>query len=68
MITTETIARKTETRKAPSLCAKCGKPAGSISKGTGFPLVSDRNGNGGMVHVKCAARVQSATTVLAGGL
>ncbi len=67
MTTTETITRKAKADKAPSLCAKCGEPAGSISAGTGFPLVKDRNGDGeSMVHVRCAARVSAA--VLAGVL
>ncbi len=60
-MTIETIAQEKQTDKAPSLCAKCGGPAGSISAGTGFPLVRDRNGDGeSMVHVRCAARVSAA--------
>ncbi len=39
--------------KSPSLCAGCGEPAGSISKGTGFPLVRNRHADGLMYHVRC---------------
>ena len=33
-------------------CGGCGEPGGSISEGTGFPLVRDRT-TGGYYHVRC---------------
>ena len=33
-------------------CAGCGEPSGSISEGTGFPLVRDKE-SGRMYHVRC---------------
>jgi len=33
--------------------AGCGEPAGSISQGTGAPLVKDRRTYGGFYHVRC---------------
>jgi len=46
-------AQRTTHPKAPNLCAGCGEPSGSISQGTGAPLVKDRRGAGGMYHVRC---------------
>ena len=34
-------------------CAGCGAPAGSISQGTGAPLVKDRRTDGRFYHVRC---------------
>ena len=34
-------------------CAGCGEPAGSISQGTGPPLVEDRRTDGHFYHVRC---------------
>ena len=34
-------------------CAGCGEPAGSISQGTGAPLVKDRRTDGCFYHVRC---------------
>jgi hypothetical protein len=34
-------------------CAGCGEPAGSISQGTGAPLVKDRRTDGRFYHVRC---------------
>jgi hypothetical protein len=52
---TKILPRETETRKAPSLCAGCGEPSGSISAGTGFPLVRGGRSQDGdlMYHVRC---------------
>lgn len=36
----------------PRCCASCGEPSGSVSEGTGFPLVRDRE-SGRMYHVCC---------------
>ena len=36
----------------PRCCAGCGEPWGSISEGTGFPLVRDRE-SGQTYHVRC---------------
>ncbi len=32
---------------------RCGEAAGSVSEGTGFPLVRDRRGDRGLHHVRC---------------
>ena len=43
-----------ETRKPtrePWGCAGCGEPSGSISEGTGFPLVRDKE-SGRMYHLR----------------
>ena len=34
-------------------CAGCGEAAGSVSEGTGFPLVKDRRTDGRLYHVRC---------------
>ena len=34
-------------------CEGCGEAAGSVSEGTGFPLVRDRSTNGRFYHVRC---------------
>ncbi len=34
-------------------CAGCGEPAGSISQGTGAPLLKDRRTDGRFYHVRC---------------
>ena len=34
-------------------CDGCGEPAGSISQGTGAPLVKDWRTNGRFYHVRC---------------
>ena len=36
----------------PRCCASCCEPSGSVSEGTGFPLVRDRD-SGRMYHVRC---------------
>ncbi len=41
----------TTTEKTPRLCAGCGEPSGSISAGTGFPVVRDRES--GLYHHVC---------------
>ena len=33
-------------------CAGCGEPSGSVSQGTGFPLVKDRE-DGRFYHIRC---------------
>jgi len=38
--------------REPRCCAGCGEPSGSVSEGTGFPLVRDRE-SGQMYHVRC---------------
>jgi hypothetical protein len=34
-------------------CAECGEAAGSVSEGTGFPLVKERHTDGRLYHVRC---------------
>ncbi len=50
-------------------CAACGEPAGSISAGTGFPVVRER-ATGIYYHVRCRPGSPSgkAAVVLAGVL
>ena len=38
--------------KPPTTCAACGEASGSISAGTGFPVVRDRE-TGLYYHVRC---------------
>ncbi len=54
MITTESSAPapRPTTEKTPRPCAACGEPAGSISAGTGFPVVRERE-SGRYYHVRC---------------
>ena len=39
--------------RSAKCCAGCGEVAGSVSEGTGFPLVRDRHGDGRLYHVRC---------------
>jgi hypothetical protein len=39
--------------RSAKCCAGCGEAAGSVSEGTGFPLVRDRHGDGRLYHVRC---------------
>ena len=49
----ESEPRKGEaTAKTPRSCEACGEPAGSISGGTGYPVVRDR-ATGLYYHVRC---------------
>ncbi len=45
-------APPTTREKAPRLCAGCGEPSGSISAGTGKPVVRER-ATGLYFHVRC---------------
>jgi hypothetical protein len=55
--------------KAPRPCAGCGEPAGSISAGTGYPVVRERE-SGLYYHVCCRPGTPSgkAAVVFAGVL
>ncbi len=50
----DSIRRRPEGKVAaePRCCEGCGEPSGSISEGTGFPLVRDKE-SGGWFHVRC---------------
>ena len=54
MITTESSApaHPPTTEKTPRPCGGCGEPSGSISAGTGFPVVRGRE-TGLYYHVRC---------------
>jgi hypothetical protein len=54
LITTKSSAPapRPTTEKTPRPCAGCGEPAGSISAGTGFPVVRERS-TGRYYHVRC---------------
>src|SRR5215204_7343270 len=45
-------------------CAGCGEPSGSISQGTGAPLVKDRRSGGHWYHVNCLPRIGAVPTLL----
>ena len=47
-------------------CAGCGEAAGSVSVGTGFPLVRDRQGDGGLYHVRCLPGTHELQAVWSG--
>ena len=55
--------------KTPRTCAGCGERAGSISAGTGFPVVREREA-GFYYHVRCRPGTPSgkAAVLLAGVL
>ncbi|MDP8951963.1 MAG: hypothetical protein M3N18_06965 [Actinomycetota bacterium] len=57
------------TEKTPRPCAGCGEMAGSISQGSGFPVVRER-ATGLYYHVRCRPGTPSgkAAIVLAGVL
>ena len=44
-------------------CAGCGEAAGSVSEGTGYPLMRDRHGDGCLYHVRCYRAHASSTRV-----
>ncbi len=65
---TTSVAKETpegETKKRGE-CAGCGESAGSISAGTGFPLVRDRRGGGQMFHVRCLPGTRELDAVWSG--
>ena len=47
-------------------CAGCGEAAGSVSEGTGFPLVRDRRGDGRLYHVRCLPGTRNLDAVWSG--
>ncbi len=47
-------------------CAACGEAAGSVSEGTGFPLVKNRRGDGLMYHVRCLPGTRELDAVWSG--
>ena len=71
LIATESSApaHPTATEKTPRPCAGCGEPSGSISAGTGFPVVRER-ATGLYYHVRCRPGTPSgaAAGILAGVL
>ncbi len=52
------------TQKPRRSCDACGVPSGSISSGTGFPLVRDRE-TGEWFHVRCRPGAASPRLLLA---
>ncbi len=46
-------------------CAGCGEPSGSISQGTGFPLVKDRRSGGHWYHASCLPGIGDVPALLA---
>jgi ribosomal protein S14 len=57
----------TETEKPRRLCAACGAPSGSISAGTGFPVVRER-ATGRYYHVRCRPGSRPAAVLLGAAL
>jgi hypothetical protein len=47
-------------------CASCGELAGSVTEGTGFPLVRDRHGDGRLYHVRCLPGTRDLDAVWSG--
>ena len=47
-------------------CDGCGEAAGSVSGGTGFPLVRDRCGDGRHYHVRCLPGTRDLDAVWSG--
>ena len=47
-------------------CAGCDETAGSVSEGTGFPLVRDRSGDGRLYHVRCLPGTRELDAVWSG--
>ena len=47
-------------------CAGCGEAAGSVSEGTGFPLVRHRSGDGRLYHVRCLPNTHDLDAVWSG--
>ena len=47
-------------------CAGCGEAAGSVSGGTGFPLVRNRHGDGRLYHVRCLPGTHQLDAVWSG--
>ncbi len=46
-------------------CEECGEPSGSISQGTGFPLVKDRRSGEHWYHVSCLPGIGDVPALLA---
>ncbi len=51
------------TAKTPRPCAGCGEPAGSISAGTGYPVVRE-HATGRYYHVRCRPGTPSGTAAV----
>jgi hypothetical protein len=47
-------------------CARCGEVAGSVSEGTGCPLVRDRYGDGRLYHLRCLPGTRELDVVWSG--
>jgi hypothetical protein len=47
-------------------CARCGEAAGSVSEGTGYPLVKDRRTDGLLYHVRCLPGTRDLDAVWTG--
>jgi hypothetical protein len=47
-------------------CAACGEAAGSVSGGTGFPLVRDQRTDGLLYHVRCLPGTRDLDAVWSG--
>ena len=46
-------------------CEACGEPSGSISQGSGVPLVKDRRAGGLWYHVNCLPQTRGTEALLA---
>lgn len=47
-------------------CAGCGEAAGSVSEGTGFPLVKDRRTYERLYHVRCLPSTRDLDAIWSG--
>ena len=55
------------TEKTPRSCTGCGEPAGSISGGTGYPVVRER-ATGRYYHVRCRPGTPSGKAAVVFGV
>jgi hypothetical protein len=65
-VSTTTIAHpapRPTTEKTPRPCAACGEPSGSISAGTGFPVVREC-ATGLYYHVRCRPETPPGKTAV----
>ncbi len=47
-------------------CTECGEAAGSVSEGTGFPLVKDQRTDGRLYHVRCMPGTRDLDAIWSG--
>ena len=58
-------AHQSTPEKPRRRCAECGEPSGSISQGTGFPLMRDKESRD-FFHVRCLPGTRELDAVWSG--